>query len=646
MCGISGFQGAFSEKLLNKMNRAIYHRGPDDSGIYFSHENEIGLAHRRLSIIDLSSDGHQPMWDIYHSVVIVFNGEIYNYKDLKSMLIDEGFKFKSHSDTEVIVNLYLRYGSKLINKLNGIFSFAIWDTRTNNLFIARDAVGVKPFYYTNTSNGFLFSSEIKALLQDETVNKSLDYNAIYNYLTYLWSPAPDTILKNVKKLEPGHALIVSDGVIKKHWRYYDLPYDQPIKKLSQEQAVQDVRSCLIQAVDRQMVSDVPVGAFLSGGLDSSSIVALANQSLPTSQKLQCFTIGFNDDSFANEGMSADLPYAQKVANHLGVDLHTIYVGPEMANQLERMIYHLDEPQADPAPLNALFISELARKHDIKVLLSGTGGDDIFSGYRRHQALLLEKYWSWLPLAARQQLDCISNNIPVKNAVGRRINKAFKYASLDGDKRITSYFHWSKADIITDLLSLDVQKSLLESNKQDPLMATLRNLNVNTHPLNKMLYLEGKHFLADHNLNYTDKMGMAVGVEIRVPLLDLDLISLATQLPVSYKQRGTTSKWIFKKAMEHYLPNDVIYRPKTGFGAPLRSWLQNELGSLMADVLSTTSIQNRGIFNAHTVKNLIAADRNGHIDGTYTLFSMICIELWCRIFLDNHGKNLAQSSIRS
>ncbi len=634
MCGIAGFSGNFSKSLLSSMNATLTHRGPDDSDILYLPKEQIGLSHNRLSIIDLSSAGKQPMWDATKSAVIVFNGEIYNYPELKEDLVRRGFSFKSSTDTEVILNLYLKYGVEMLNHLNGIFAFAIWDKREDTLFLARDGLGVKPLYVANVSNGFLFASEIKALLQESTIDTSLDPFALFNYLTFLWSPTPRTILRSVQKLEPGHALLIRRGQIIKKWQYYDLPYSNSCEEhLSVDEAVDSLIRLLSQAVSRQMIADVPVGAFLSGGLDSSAIVSFAQKHLTNNQKLQCFTIGFKDETFSKEGLSEDLPFAQRVAKHLGVDLNTIFVGPEMIEELPKMIYHLDEPQADPAPLNVLFISQLAKSHNIKVLLSGAGGDDLFSGYRRHYALLLERYWKWLPTPGRKLLAEITKIIPKGIPTLRRFAKAFQFANLDGDERIASYFYWNRPALLKNLFDKNFLYELNQYNVQNPLLECLDKLPSDMHPLNKMLYLESKFFLADHNLNYTDKMSMAVGVEVRVPFLDPDLVNFACNLPVYMKQNGKQGKWIVKKAMEALLPKSIIYRPKTGFGAPLRHWLHNELKPVMHDCLSNTSITSRGIFNPDRVADLIAADKAGMVDATYTIFSLICIEIWCRIFLD-------------
>lgn len=632
MCGIAGFNGDFSPEALRRMGERIAHRGPDSSGFYHDPEHRVGLAHRRLAIIDLSPAGSQPMADESGQAVIVFNGEIYNFRELRAELVDAGYAFRGHSDTEVLLNLYLHCGEAMLQRLNGVFAFAIWDGRSRSLFVARDGMGVKPFYYAQTEAGVVFASELKALLVNPEVKRDIDSYAVFLHLTYLWCPAPHTILANVKKLQPGYAMQIRDGEIQRQWKFYELPYDQEISRLTPEEAAVQVEQGVRTAVERQMVADVPVGAFLSGGLDSSAVVAFAKQVQPDA-RLQCFTIGLED--VGKEGFAEDLPYAKKVAQHLGVDLHTIHVGAEMADQLEAMIYHLDEPLADPAPLNALFISKLAREHGIKVLLSGAGGDDIFSGYRRHYALQQEHYWDWWPGWGRSLLACGAGMLPTKRPLLRRLRKAFEYADLEADERLVSYFYWGQPDRLEALLSETCRSKISGSRAAEPLLQALHNVPRQREPLDRMLFLESKFFLADHNLNYTDKMSMAVGVEVRVPLLDPDLVALAARLPVDFKQRGREGKWIFKKAMEKHLPNEVIYRPKTGFGAPLRSWLHNEsqLQPLMRDVLSKEAVARRGIFDARSVEALIEQDAQGKVDATYTIFSMMCIELWCRTFLD-------------
>jgi asparagine synthase (glutamine-hydrolysing) len=376
---------------------------------------------------------------------------------------------------------------------------------------------------------------------------------------------------------------------------------------------------------------VPIGAFLSGGLDSSSIVALARRRLGH-ERLQCFTIGFKDPRAEAEGMAEDLPYAQRVAKELDVDLHTIYVGSDMVEELGNMVFHLDEPQADPAPINALFITRLARQQGIKVLLSGAGGDDVFTGYRRHYALMLERYWSWMPRGARRGIGRLAQGIPPRGELLRRGSKALRYAGLEGDDRIASYFNWIPPDRLRSVFGSRM-RDRFSGNEPTRVARSLGVLPDETPRLNRMLYLEGKYFLADHNLNYVDKVAMANGVEVRVPMLDPDLVDLAARLPIDYKQRGRVGKWVLRRAMEPYLPTSVLWRGKTGFGAPLRQWLRSDLRPLVEDVLSTQSLDRRGLFDPRGVKALVEADRHRRIDASYTIFSMICIELWCRMFVD-------------
>lgn len=635
MCGIAGIVNWGDLAILTKMRDCQAHRGPDDSGIWIDEARSIGLAHRRLSIIDLSSDAKQPMANAQKTITIVFNGEIYNYRELRRELQQKSYVFKSRSDTEVLIHLYDEFGHKMLDKLNGIFAFAIWDHLKEELFVARDGLGVKPLYYAQNDDGFLFASELKALLKGPGIDRSLNYPAIHYYLSYLWAPAPHTMLKSVCKLEPGYALVVRDGKIQKKWCFYDLPYRQQVFTSSENEISRNLAEKIKEAVHRQMVSDVPVGAFLSGGLDSSSVVAFARQMNPD-QKLDCFTIAFDNSSGKFEGFAEDLPYAQKMAKHLGVNLYTITVGSEMINRIEEMIYFLDEPQADPAPLNALFISELAREYGIKVLLSGAGGDDIFTGYRRHYALLFEKYWSWLPKTGLKALRSFSNNLPQKSSIGRRLGKAFRYADCNNEERLISYFLWIDENVQRSLYSDDLREALADTNAVDPLRQSLERIPQEKKRLNRMLYLEAKHFLTDHNLNYTDKMGMAAGVEVRVPLLDIELIDFATRIPAHLKQRERIGKYIFKKAMEPYLPHDVIYRPKSGFGAPLRQWLHSDLREVVLEMLGEKSLKNRGLFEPKAVGRLIDDDYEGKIDASYTIFSLMCIEWWQRIFLDNGG----------
>ena len=632
MCGITGYyDSSNSITSLNQSLNLIQHRGPDDGGTYVNNSSKIGLGHRRLSIIDTSTSGHQPMLDSKEKIVLVFNGEIYNFKKLKTDLIKEGFTFKSDSDTEVLLNLYISKGTQMLSQLNGIFSFAIWDENLQQLFLARDSFGVKPLYYSISENNFCFSSEIKSLLPLMSVDsrQTLDAKSISLYIEFLWCPGSGTPLKFVKKLPPGEAMIVKNGSIVDQWPWFQLPvFSQNQKEYNKKQSILGVRNHLRQAIHRQMVSDVPVGAFLSGGLDSSSIVAFAKEISPD---IRCFSIDTGvkkDNEFVD-----DLPYAKLAAKFLDVPLDIVTIDSHnMTNDIEKMIYQLDEPLADPAALNVLYISQLARQQGIKVLLSGAGGDDLFTGYRRHYAVQIEKYWKWMPKGLRESLKSLTGNLDTSNHIKRRISKLFSGADLSSKDRLINYFRWTDTSIVESLFSPELSWELKYHNSNSIMSDFIEPLMTNKTGLDCMLALDQKYFLTDHNLNYTDKMSMAAGVEVRVPFLDKDLVEFASKIPNKFKQKGSVGKWVLKMAMEPYLPKEIVHRPKTGFGAPLRSWVKHELGEIIGDLLSLDSVRRRGLFVPEAVNCLILDNKLGKIDASYTIFSLLCIEIWCRKYL--------------
>lgn len=634
MCGIAGIYapgGATGDPSLHLLMRR---RGPDDAGTWDDPQGRIHLAHRRLSIIDTSSAGHQPMRSRDGRVVMVYNGEIYNFMELRRSLEAAGERFDGHSDSEVLLALFSREGPECLKRLNGIFAVAFWEIDSGTLTLARDPMGIKPLYVARRAGGVAFASEMKALLRTGLVEPRLDPEAVLRHIGFLWSPGGQTLVEGIAKVEPGQVLQFRSGLPEREWRYRDIAY-APVseRELAADVAATQVAAAVETAVQRQMVSDVPLGAFLSGGLDSSAIAAFAQKHVAAGSKLQCFSIRLLGEAIGDEGFADDLPYARRVADFLGVDLHVVEVGSDILDRVAEMVYFLDEPTPDPAALNALSISELARSHGIKVLLSGAGGDDIFTGYRRHFALLQEKWWAWMPQGARALLSGAARQLPAGHPALRRAAKAFQYAGQDASTRMASYFLWLEPARALRLLSPEFRGRMSTDAMYTPMLASLARLGDGVEPLNRMLYLEGKHFLADHNLNYTDKMGMAAGVEVRVPLLDLDLVDLAARLPTAYKQHGRTGKWILKRAMEPYLPRDVIYRPKTGFGAPLRKWLHGPLAGLVDETLSERSVRARGILDAGEVRKLLADDRTGRLDASYPIFALVCLELWCRQHID-------------
>jgi asparagine synthase (glutamine-hydrolysing) len=629
MCGILGSYSKkfhFKEEHLN----IISHRGPDDKGYFF--ENNVMFGHRRLSIVDLSINGHQPMSTIDNRYTIVFNGEIYNHIEIRNELIKEGFKFKSNSDTETLLYGYVKWGVEILKKLNGIFAFAIFDKLNSKLFIARDQFGIKPLYYYNQDGIFAFSSELKALTQIDGFDKSLRIESLFFYLQTLYAPGNMTPFSSVNKLLPGHYLMVDTliGTIEDN-TYYKLIFSESDQNKSEEDWIKELDLILNKAVERQLMSDVPVGFFLSGGLDSSLLVAIA-KTKSNQDSIKCFTIS-TGEKMVNEGFSDDEFYAKKVAKYLNVDLEILTAQVFSKNLFDKMIWHLDEPQADPAPLNVYYICKGARENGIKVLIGGAAGDDLFTGYRRHQVLLLEKYYKLIPFFLKKIFSSLILKLNSRSAFIRRLKKLIRNIAVSKIKRLAGYYMWLEEDVIFDLFEkssqLELKKDILPMSYWQNL---LNNFPSSSSDINKMLYLELSTFLPDHNLNYTDKMSMAVGVETRVPYLDFELVEFANRLPIRYKMKGKTTKYLLRKVAEKYLPMDVIYRPKTGFGAPIRTWIREDLKNQL-DLFSTDSILiKKGILNSTAVKKLIDNDNSGKIDASYTILGLLAIDSWYNQFL--------------
>jgi asparagine synthase (glutamine-hydrolysing) len=633
MCGIVGSAGVCSEPVLRRAMELLAHRGPNGNGVYTDPEKRVALGHVRLAILDLSSTGHQPMVSPCGQVVLAYNGEIYNYREHREQLQAKGHTFRGTSDTEVLLRLYLEYGEGMLPRINGMFAFALWDARNGAMLVARDGMGVKPLYYTETAEAVLFASELKALLPFPQLRRQLDLAALRDQLTYLWVPAPRTAMRGVHKLQPGHAFWVRNGRITRHWQWYNEPALALPQEMDDAAAVALIRNALQGAVERQMVSDVPVGAFLSGGLDSGAVAAIAQRTIGGNNAhgpLHCFTIAMDADEERAEGMVSDLPYARRLARHLGVTLHEVHATSALVEEIPNMVWQLDEPLADPAPLNVLAIARLARQQGIPVLLSGSGGDDLFTGYRRHQLWMAEQRLAFLPKWVRALVARAARQLPTSHTRTRRLRKALGQLDLTGDARIASLFEWLEPTWVDRVLTPDVREA---SQHPNPLMESMRALPSSVPGLNRMLHLECLHFLADHNLSYTDKMSMASGVEVRVPLLDQQVVEAAFSLPLRMKQRGMQGKWVLREAMRGILPDSVIDRPKTGFGLPLRAWLRGPLRPLLHETLSQVALQRRGIYNPPAVAQLLEGHDRGTVDGAYALFSLMCVELWCQQFID-------------
>lgn len=644
MCGLTGFSGKFSKNLLTQMIEKIKSRGPDDRGdLYFALPDGsgfLGFGHTRLAILDLSQEGHQPMTlrcpccDVFEQVWMVFNGEIYNFLELKNNLISDGHVFVSKTDTEVLLHLYIKYGIAFLNKLNGMFALALYDGRSQEIFLARDPMGIKPLYYSETLEGILFSSELKSLLESDSISRNLDLTAIHNYLTFLWSPGERTPVEKIKKLLPGQYAVIKHSRITKKEFFYEIPLCDSNHKFTgtYQEAIGLVQENLKTAVKRQLISDVPVGAFLSGGVDSSSIVAMMRGHMPDAE-IHAYVIDAESKNNL-DGKNRDLEFAREVAKQYKINLHELNIQPSLLDSLAHMIERLDEPQADPSALNVELIARQARKDGITVLLSGTGGDDIFTGYRRHQALLWDRYLEKMPHFLKFLIGSGARKLQngqglfMNHAKLRRIVKGLAPIDQSRNNRLKMAFEWLNKAMREFIFQPEVFHAY-----EDTLQLSLDRLSGGFSQLDKMLYLECKHFLVDHNLNYTDKMSMSCGVEVRVPFLDLDLVKLAFSMPDQFKMYNNIPKGLLKDAMSPYLSQKLLHREKTGFGAPLRQWMRGELKNLMREVFESPRAQSRGIFNTHNVLKLLDLELKNRVDASYVLFSALCVEMWCRVFLD-------------
>lgn len=654
MCGIAGMAGVKNAQLLEEMLEITRHRGPDDCGTYLTSgntpENSVAIGNNRLKILDLSSAGHQPMSSPDGCAWVVYNGELFNFAELREELIADGCTFRSHADTEVLPLLWLKYGRRMVERLNGMFAFAIWDTRDQTLFIARDRMGVKPLYYAVCGNKLYFASEIKAILLASELNPELDPAALRSFLSLLYVPHPGTMFRGIKKLQPGCWLAWKNGKVKVD-RYWDGA--QPVSKSNadEQELTQQCREVLKDAVRRQLISDVPVGFFLSGGLDSSTLLACAAE--VHGGPLQCYTIRFKEEHARLEQSGEDSFYAKKVAQHFGATCEEIIVDPDVTNLLPKVIWHLDDAVADHAAIATWLICKEA-KSSATVLLSGQGGDELFAGYRVH---LVEKFPRWLrtiPSFAREKflqkvLQWLSRNaahVPglqpgLIMAYSRYITKVLNLASLSPQEQFIGMRSYSSSKDLEDLLNPEV---LAASEPHEKVLKEHFSQAASLDFLEQMLYVDQQTFLPDLNLAYSDKLSMAASIEARVPFLDNAVVDFMRQVPSRFKLKGHTQKYILKKAMEGILPHEVIYRRKAGFSLPVRSWLRNELSEMVGDVLSEKRIRDRGLFQPKAVMKIIEDNRSGARDYTLQIWSLLTLELWQQTFIDAHHSCLAGTTI--
>lgn len=646
MCGICGSAGFADREQLEAMNAIIIHRGPDDGGVQLFPDGSgtpyIGLGNRRLSIIDLSPAGHQPMCNEDETVWIAYNGEVFNFLELKPELEAKGHVFRSHADTEVLVHLYEERGIDFLNELNGMFGLALWDSRKETLFLARDQFGIKPVYYMPLPGGRLaFASEVKSFIAGGFLTPEVDSEALHYFLNFLWVPGPKTLFRGVFKLMPGYYLRWHKGefVTCRYWQ------GQPTsvqRNRSEAELITELRQELRAAVKRHLISDVPLGVFLSGGLDSSTLLALSTEI--TNRPMKAYTIGFRSNDARYEQSDEDQKYARVVAQAFGADHHEIEVDPDITQLLPKICWHLDEPVADPAAITSYLICNAAHK-ELTVLLSGQGGDEIFGGYRVHLMDGFSQPLAMLPSAVRERallpmwdiLPRISDHVPGVRpgkvlAYHRYFRKAIVGAKYPATQRYVYHRSYYTPGEQATLYSPDFRSQVAGFDPYATHLAYFDQVEGASF-IDRMLYVDQKTFLPELNLTYSDKTSMAASVEARVPLLDQKLAAFMRSVPPEFKIRRTTQKYLLKRAMEGILPHDVIWRGKAGFGAPIRKWLRHDLSTLVDDVLSHTSIRRRGYFDPRAIDRLLAEDRSGKADNTYRIWALLTFEIWQRIFID-------------
>jgi asparagine synthase (glutamine-hydrolysing) len=648
MCGISGVVNCGDREALARMTQVQAHRGPDDSGLWeqrFPDGSYVGLGSRRLAILDLSSDGHMPMCNEDRSVWITYNGEIYNFAELRRELQSKGHSFSSHTDTEVIIHLYEQEGPDCVKRLNGMFAFAVCDLRSGSptLFVARDHFGIKPFYYFHQGQRFAFASEVKALLQLPGIEAELDPEALHQYLTFLWVPDPQTMFRRISKLPAGHYATLRNGELKLT-QYWDLTFPAANHGYPRSEAelAEEIRERFRRSVEAQMVSDVPIGAFLSAGLDSSSIVAMMAQA--AKQPVHTYTITFPRKYRVGETTLDDPEVATRLARHLGCENQRIVVEPNVTDLLPRLVWHMDEPTADPAIIAAYLVCREARKQ-ATVLLSGVGGDELFAGYRKHVAHFWAQAYNRVPSAARLLTERVLDRFP-----------SFRGTPLKGRLRLAKKMARSGSlnpvdRFIANCTYLDeVQKSSLytsgfaaDGDSFNSAIVHRASFERVRHAdfLNQMLYLDTKIFMPTLNLTYNDKMSMASSIEVRVPFLDRELAEfVAWNVPPHLKLKGflrPATKYIFRQAMRNDLPREVLRQPKAGFAAPVDYWLARDLREMVDDLLSVMQLRNRGMFRPEAVRRLIDEHRSSRQDWSAQLWQLLTLELWMQTFLDGGAR---------
>lgn len=635
MCGISGVVNwGDPADFLALMTDIQAHRGPDDSGVWRQLLNDgtwAGLGNRRLAILDMSAAGHMPMSDPDGQYWITYNGEVYNFSELRAELEARGYSFRSGTDTEVVLNLYREMGPDCVTRLNGMFAFAIWDGPGRRMFLARDHFGIKPLYYTNPAGRLAFASEAKALLCLPGFSPEMDPLSLDQFLTLLWVPEPRTIYRDVHKLPAGHYAIFEKGELRLT-QYWDLRFPQAEATFAATEAelIEEARERLLESVRRQKISDVPLGCFLSAGMDSSSIVACLSRL--SSTPVRTFTIAFPPRYAVGETTLDDPRVAAETARTLGCHHTEIVVEPQVADLLPQLLWHMDEPVADPAIIATYLVCREARK-SVTVLLSGVGGDEVFGGYRKYLAHYLARLYQWAPGPLRRNMI-----EPVVRAL-----PSFRGSSAKGMVRLLKKMARSGSLPPEERFLLD-STYLLRGERQELYTSAFRDRAATFDPyaahrdcfgrvrasdfLNQMLYLDSKQFMVSLNLNYSDKMSMANSVEVRVPFLDRELVEWAAwNVPPGLKIHHMRTKYLLRKAMAPWLPAQVLRQKKAGFGAPVDYWLAHDLRDMVRDVLNDHAVRQRGLFEVAGVRKLIQKHESGREDRGMQLWQLLTLELW-------------------
>lgn len=608
--------------MLAAMRDEISHRGPDDEGLFV--EQNVGLGHRRLSIVDVTH-GHQPMRNADETCVIVYNGEIYNHADYRRELEAKDYEFKTHCDTETILHLYEEHGAKCVEFLRGMFAFAVWDKQRKELFIARDRLGVKPLYYVHDAEGNLFfASEIKSLLRANAVKPELNYNALPDQLANHGTSFDETLFKDVKRLLPGHSLSWKDGKIKIE-KYWDVSFEPKHESKSDEEFVEEWRELFRKSVELRLMADVPLGMFLSGGIDSSAICAMMSQMV--SEPIKTFSVGFKERE-ANE-----FEYARIVSKAFKTEHHEITITPEeYFAELPNLIYHEDEPIGFVASVPLYFVSKLAQRH-VKVVLTGEGSDEILGGYGRYQKTLAllkygEKYESLAPQKIREIIKSGVSALP--NSLNKKLKRTFLAHPADIESLYFDNFAIFPKALQKKLLSDEAKNRIADANPYSHQNRWLEKTDAK-NLLDQLLYADTKTYLHEL-LMKQDQMSMAASIESRVPFLDHRLVEYTARLPERMKIRGRETKWILREAMRGILPPEILDRPKMGFPVPIGDWFRNEFRHLIDEYVTSERAFGRGLFEPKFVRDLVAEHQAG-ADHAQRLWFLVNFEMWSRQFLD-------------